>query len=103
MPRSGGEARPFTALALKEDSFVAPFGPSGGRGRTAGGQCAQTAMQIDQRLRNELLFRHGHSKISSPLVSAIFGLLDFASWRGLYCVCLEHLSRLWGRCISIKR
>jgi hypothetical protein len=33
MPRSGGKARPFTALALKEDSFVAPFAPSGGRGR----------------------------------------------------------------------
>jgi len=49
----------------------------------AGGQCAQTAVQIDQRLRHELLFRHVHSKVSSPLVSAIFGLLDFASWRVL--------------------
>ncbi len=49
----------------------------------AGGQRAQTAMQIDQRLRNELLFRHVHSKVSSPFVSAIFGLLDFASWRGV--------------------
>jgi hypothetical protein len=46
----------------------------------ADGKCIQTAMQIDQRLRNELLFRHVHSKVSSPLVSDIFGLLDFFSW-----------------------
>jgi len=48
----------------------------------AGGQCAQTSMQIDQRLRHELLFRHVHSKVSSPIVSAIFGLSHFASWHG---------------------
>jgi hypothetical protein len=30
----------------------------------AGGQCAQMAMQIDQCLRNELLFSHIHSKVS---------------------------------------
>ena len=57
----------------------------------ASGQCAQAAMQIDQRFRNDLLFRHVHSKVSSPLVSAIFGLLDFPSWRGLYCVRLSAL------------
>ena len=68
----------------------------------AGGQCAQTVMQIDQDLRNELLFKHVHSKVSSPLVSAIFGLLDFPSWRGLYCMRLERLRRLWTRCIPIK-
>jgi hypothetical protein len=68
-----------------------------------GGQCAQTAMQIDQRLRHELLFRDVHSKVLSPLVSAIFGLLDFPSRAVLYCVRLERLRRLWTRCISIKR
>jgi hypothetical protein len=69
----------------------------------AGGQRIQTAMQIDQRLRNELLFRHVHSKASSPLLSAIFGLLDFARLRSLYRVGRERLSQLWPRCISIKR
>jgi hypothetical protein len=33
----------------------------------AGGQCGQTAMQIDQGLRNELLFRHVHSKFCRRL------------------------------------
>jgi hypothetical protein len=69
----------------------------------AGGQRVQTAMKIDQRLRNKLLFRHVHSKVLPPLVSAIFGLLDFASWRCLYRVRLEQLRRLWTRPISIKR
>jgi hypothetical protein len=48
----------------------------------ARGQCAQTAMQIDQCLRNELLFRHVHSKVSSLLVSAIFGLLGETTRNG---------------------
>ena len=34
--------------------------------------------QIDQRLRDELLFRHVHSKASALLVSTIFGLFRFA-------------------------
>jgi hypothetical protein len=43
----------------------------------AGGQRAQTAMQIDQCLRNELLLAMSIPRFRSGLFLEIFGSLDF--------------------------
>ena len=69
----------------------------------AGGQCAQTAMQIDQRLRHELLFRHVLPRFRRRLFLPFLASHISLAGTGLYRVRLEQLRYLWTRRISIKR